>query len=394
MADNEDLVNALAALTASIRLQNDNHADATLHHTHRQNALENLVARLAANTRTDVERIPRFSGSAHEDVSCWIDKIDRMAADENWDDDEKRLLAIRRLSGAAFDWHGRTGHEHDEWNEWSDGLRGAFQQRLSLSEWSILMERRVQAPGESGVHYALEKSKLCSRCPLQLTDQQLVHHLIRGLAKPEHVAAMMRPPPDTLAEFITTIGQLEEIGGAAIQPKPAAIPTANPVVSTVAGDNLDLLVQTLTDRVTEGVLRKLDDANPQRGPSRPTPYYGPSYATLGYGRPAYTTAGYGKPSYAMPGYVAPRPTMSGGYRQQGYYGPPSPQWQQRTRDFSNVECFGCHRLGHLRRDCPELRVAFNLPPPTDQSGNGVTAQQGRGQSQDMPHSTRQCPPFP
>ena len=63
MADNEDLVNALVALTASIRLQNDNHADATLHHTHRQNALENLLARLAANTRTDVERIPRFSGS-------------------------------------------------------------------------------------------------------------------------------------------------------------------------------------------------------------------------------------------------------------------------------------------------------------------------------------------
>ncbi len=93
---------------------------------------------------------------------------------------------------------------------------------------------------------------------MQLTEKQLIYHLIRGLSKPEHVAAAMRPPSQTLAEFITTIGQLEEIGGAVVQPQSITSLTvnANPVVP-YAGANLDLLVQTITDRVTDGCYVKL-----------------------------------------------------------------------------------------------------------------------------------------
>ena len=60
--DGGPLVNALTNLVGCLRMQSDNHVDAMQGHFDRQQALENLVGRLAANTRADLDRIPSFSG--------------------------------------------------------------------------------------------------------------------------------------------------------------------------------------------------------------------------------------------------------------------------------------------------------------------------------------------
>jgi len=58
-------------------------------------------------------------------------------------------VAVRHLGEAALEWHQRAGGLLAEWFAWSEGLRGAFQPKLSLPEWCNLVGSRVQRPGEA-----------------------------------------------------------------------------------------------------------------------------------------------------------------------------------------------------------------------------------------------------
>lgn len=205
-------------------------------------ALRNLVqAQVAAApppnplTQAVADTIPKFEGRILDDAQRFVDHVIRVAEAEGWDDDQKLQLAIRRLTGTAFEWHVQVGHALDVWDLWSVAFLTTFRRRLTMEQWQAMVTARVQLPGESGIAYALDKARICRLAPVALPEAQIVPYLINGLAKWEHVAAMMSNPPDDAAAFIERVRQLEQLGvSSRINPwavgQVPTVPPVNPAV--------------------------------------------------------------------------------------------------------------------------------------------------------------------
>ena len=68
----------------------------------------------------------RYSGSANESISDWLQLINQKAVAENWGDAEKRRAAVASLCGQALTWQDEIGNRIADWDDWSQGLRDAF----------------------------------------------------------------------------------------------------------------------------------------------------------------------------------------------------------------------------------------------------------------------------
>ena len=154
--------------------------------------------------------IPTFSGRATDSLADWEEALSRAAVSDQWNDEMKRRAAVTKLDGAALAWHDHTGYALVEWNDWIAGIRALFQPRLSLTEWCLLVERRTQLAGESGVEYSMEKVKLFRLCPHQLQEQEKVDYLIWGLMKPDQRGALLGNPPADVATFIEALRSIEQ----------------------------------------------------------------------------------------------------------------------------------------------------------------------------------------
>lgn len=82
MANQQDLIDALLALTVQMTAQNG-------------------AIRGQPDYRRAASDIPMFSGTPAEDLDDWVADIDRVALVEGWNDDVKRRVAISKLGGIA-----------------------------------------------------------------------------------------------------------------------------------------------------------------------------------------------------------------------------------------------------------------------------------------------------
>ncbi|KAI9552590.1 hypothetical protein GHT06_020455 [Daphnia sinensis] len=222
MATNEDLIQALTAFTQAAAndrvIQQQKHDDLLQALQTQQNenvVLRNLVSAGPLVNRASsavVDSIPKFEGRVDEDVQGFIDHIDRIAVSEGWTDVQRVQVAIRRLLKTALLCHVQTGHTHGDWDTWSTALVTNFSRQLSFADWNRLIQDRAQQPNESGMEYALDKFRLCRLSPTPLTERDAIPFLINGLARWEHVAAMIAAAPTDIPAFIARIQQQEQLG--------------------------------------------------------------------------------------------------------------------------------------------------------------------------------------
>ena len=165
----------------------------------------------------------------------WVAQVRRVQQAEGWNEARARLSAVRRLKGTALEWNTAVGENIVEFVAWRTSLTNSFRRRLTASQFGVLIESRVQRPGEPGMIYALEKAKLCSKSLMPLGNTEVVRHLINGLARWEQVALILKHPPTDLAEFIERIRDLEDIG---VTPSSDVAPTSPPPPFSYAPPNL------------------------------------------------------------------------------------------------------------------------------------------------------------
>ncbi|XP_045023014.1 uncharacterized protein LOC123467018 [Daphnia magna] len=241
-----------------------------------------------------VNSLPHFSGSADEDAQGFVDQVNRVAGLEGWTAENCLLVAVTRLLGTASQWHAQTGQNHGTWPLWSAALVTNFSHTLSFLEWSLMVEARVQKPGESCLEYVLDKRRLCLRSPVPLPEADIIKALLRGLGNPIYIAALTAQLPVNFTDFVTRLRDLEQLGLSSVQmgiPAPPVTYTAPfngtacpapPVVAPPAppAPNFAALFQNLGDRLVNQISASMSRlaVNPIAGGSRagaPMPQRGP-----------------------------------------------------------------------------------------------------------------------
>ena len=259
MANIQPLVDAVQIMTAAFATQQQISANATAGLQNQlQQALQantDLVTALQAQTAAAarvgpvtinnslVESIPKFLGKEEDLTTEFIDHICALAATEGWNDQQQVLVAVRRLGGAAEEWHARTGRTNLDWATWSAAFRAAFPSTLPLADWTAKMTARVQMPGEAILQYAVAKERLLLRSPVTLTDQQKVQLMTDGLSDWKNQASILQAAPATIAAFYTACAALPvslsataaNPAATASPPTPATVPIAT-TTTTPASD--------------------------------------------------------------------------------------------------------------------------------------------------------------
>ncbi|KAK4030373.1 hypothetical protein OUZ56_023372 [Daphnia magna] len=200
------------------------------------------------------------SGSADEDAQGFVDQVNRVARWEGWTADNCLLVAVTRLVGTTSQWHAQPGQNYGTWPLWSVALVTNFSHTWSFLKWSLMVEARVQKPGEYGLEYVLDKRRLCLRSPVPLPEVDIIKALLRGLANPIYIAALTAQLPVNFTDFVTRLRDLEQLGLSSVQmgvPVPPVTYTAPftgtacpapPVVAPPA-PNFAALFQNLGDRL-------------------------------------------------------------------------------------------------------------------------------------------------
>ncbi|KZS19675.1 Uncharacterized protein APZ42_013835 [Daphnia magna] len=174
-------------------------------------------ATLVRPSTVAVYALPHFSGSADEDTQGFFDQVNRVAGLEGWTADNFLLVAVTRLEGTASQWHAQTGQNYGTWPLWSAALFTNFSHTLSFLEWSLMVEARVQKPGESCLEYVLDKRRLYLRSPVPLPEVDIIKALFRGLANPIYIAVLTAQLPVNFTDFVTRLRDLEQLGLSSVQ---------------------------------------------------------------------------------------------------------------------------------------------------------------------------------
>ena len=268
----------------------------------------------------------RYSGSANESISDWLQLINQKAVAENWGDAEKRRAAVASLCGQALTWQDEIGNRIVDWDDWSQGLRDAFEIQLTESQWQVIIETRRQLPAEPGSTYVLDKIKICRRRPIQMTEIQMIPFLIRGLNNPAHQSVMMGNPPVTIANFLTELRRLE-----AISDVPVALP-APPVTLPSP-----LSFPPSASSPMDSVLKALETLTHQM---------------------SLLTRSVNQPSVPPPVQMSPPQLPAqpfGTFRR-----PPGARGED--------QCFNCRGYGHFSRNCPHPNPRYPKPSENFQAG--------------------------
>uniref|UniRef100_L7LYG4 CCHC-type domain-containing protein n=1 Tax=Rhipicephalus pulchellus TaxID=72859 RepID=L7LYG4_RHIPC len=125
-----------------------------------------------------------FSGKTDEDVDDWLKHYERVSRYHEWSTSAKLVNVAFFLAGTALLWFENHEHVLTTWQTFVEELKACFGDTSSKKKKAEqTLARRAQLPGETCTTYIEEVLKLCSIVNTNMSDEDKVGHLLKGIAE-------------------------------------------------------------------------------------------------------------------------------------------------------------------------------------------------------------------
>lgn len=248
-----------------------------------------------------VQAIEKFTGAVDQDPSDWLQAVDELFEAGKIDKSDRRRLLLTFLGDDVKNWY-RSEELSAEYDIFKQQFIKAFTSSgYRLQIYSKIINRR-QRLDEAVQSYYYDILSLCKKLNSEMTDNEKILHLLRGL-KPSLLQQVMLHDPSTCQELLEYAKRAEVVAEITQSTPPVSSPVTSP------------------DEITEttAALRRLSTNNYSAGPSsRYQRESGNNY----------------------------RPNLSRTYDNHNR------TRQPRQPRSSEVVCYNCRGIGHRSYQCP------------------------------------------
>ncbi|UYV67707.1 hypothetical protein LAZ67_5001662 [Cordylochernes scorpioides] len=283
-----------------------------------------------------VQHLPRnpsiFSGEDGEDLQKWLKGYARVAKYNHWDETLCLTKVYFYLSGTALKWFENNEESIQTWKEFTSQLENVFgkKENSKLQEEKKL-KTRAQLKGESTECYIQDVLCLCKEVDPQMSEEDKISHLMKGIAEELYQALLPRDVQST-EQFITECRRVEALRCRRVTPtRYERLPNVASLCDQDDGEDLSSMIKQIVCEEEE------------------------------IGR---TLAPISMPRRSPPQKEKPRQFLNTRYEAETIRPHPEPRYPKQggrrdTNDWRTTEgrpiCFYCGRPGHVVRYCRDRK---------------------------------------
>ncbi|UYV79189.1 hypothetical protein LAZ67_17001439, partial [Cordylochernes scorpioides] len=305
-----------------------------------------------------VQHLPRnpsiFSGEDSEDLQKWLKGYARVAKYNHWDETLCLTKVYFYLSGTALKWFENNEESIQTWKEFTSQLENVFgKKENSKLQAEKKLKTRAQLKGESTECYIQDLLCLCKEVDPQMSEEDKISHLMKGIAEELYQALLPRDVQST-EQFITECRRVEALRCRRVTPtRYERLPNVASLCDQDDGEDLSSLIRQI---VREEVQRAL--GSPREEPKNATIE---EIVKEEIGR---TLAPISKSRRNPPQKERPRQFLNTRYEAETIRPHPEPRYPKQggrrdTNDWRTTEgrpiCFYCGRPGHVVRYCRDRK---------------------------------------
>ncbi|UYV76006.1 hypothetical protein LAZ67_13002109 [Cordylochernes scorpioides] len=162
-----------------------------------------------------VQHLPRnpsiFSGEDGEDLQKWLKGYARVARYNHWDETLCLTKVYFYLSGTALKWFENNEESIQTWKEFTSQLENVFgKKENSKLQVEKKLKTWAQLKGESTEFYIQDVLCLCKEVDPQMSEEDEISHLMKGIAEELYQALLPRDVQST-EQFITECRRVEAL---------------------------------------------------------------------------------------------------------------------------------------------------------------------------------------
>ncbi|UYV82773.1 hypothetical protein LAZ67_22000808 [Cordylochernes scorpioides] len=305
-----------------------------------------------------VQHLPRnpsiFSGEDGEDLQKWLKGYARVAKYNHWDETLCLTKVYFYLSGTALKWFENNEESIQTWKEFTSQLENVFgKKENSRLQAEKKLKTRAQLKGESTECYIQDLLCLCKEVDPQMSEEDKISHLMKGIAEELYQALLPRDVQST-EQFITECRRVEALRCRRVTPtRYERLPNVASLCDQDDGEDLSSMIRQI---VREEVQRAL--GSPRAEPKNATIE---EIVKEEIGR---SLAPISKSRRSPPQKEKSRQFLNTRYEAETIRPHPEPRYpKQGGRRDTNVWrttegrpiCFYCERPGHVVRYCRDRK---------------------------------------